>query len=103
MGLEFIGWDIFDLFFLFIIITIYLPTFILSLIFTLSIKLYQKIEEIVAIDIIPSALITPLDRNITTFNEWMIQNHKIVGPIMVILSFYNLSSFLKAVNFLRNF
>jgi hypothetical protein len=101
-NLESMGWDTFNIFSIAMIIAIYIPTFILCLIFTFSIKLFQKIEERVSTSIIPCPYITPLDTNITYFNEWLIERHYIIGPFMSLICFYDIVALFdlaRALNF----
>jgi len=100
-SMESIGWDAFNLFFVSIIIAIYIPTLILSLIFTFFVKLFQKIEEKVNMNLIPCPYVTPLDTNITYFNEWLIEHHYIIGPFMIFACFYDIIMLFDVLRLLR--
>ena len=67
---------------------------IISLIFTFSLKTYLKIDEQLNFDIFSSPKVNPLDVNIDWFNDWLITNNKIVGPVLIYLSIISLKSWL---------
>ena len=71
---------------------------IISLIFTFSLKTYLKIDEQLNFDIFSSPTVNPLDRNIDWFNDWLIANNKIVGPVLIYLSIISLKSWFDILN-----
>ena len=71
---------------------------IISLIFTFSLRTYLKIDEQLNFDIFSSPTINPLDRNIDRFNDWLIANNKIVGPVLIYLSIISLKSWFDILN-----
>ena len=71
---------------------------IISLIFTFSLKTYLKIDEQLNFDIFSSPTVNPLDRNIDWFNDWLIANNKIAGPVLIYLSVISLKSWFDILN-----
>ena len=71
---------------------------IISLIFTFSLRTYLKIDERLNFDIFSSPTVNPLDRNIDWFNDWLIANNKIVGPVLIYLSIISLKSWFYILN-----
>jgi len=71
---------------------------IISLILTFSLKTYLKIDEKLNFDIFSSPTVNPLDRNIDWFNNWLIANNKIVGPVLIYLSIISLKSWFDILN-----
>jgi len=71
---------------------------VVSLIFTFSLKIYLKIDDRLNFDIFSSPTVNPLDRNIDWFNNWLIANNKIVGPVLIYLSIISLKSWFHILN-----
>ena len=71
---------------------------IISLILTFSLRIYLKIDEQLNFDIFSSPTVNPLDRNIDWFNNWLITNNKIVGPVLIYLSIISLKSWFYILN-----
>jgi hypothetical protein len=77
---------------------IYGTSCLISLIFTFFLDTYRIIDAAVKIDIIPSCVITPLERNIDIIDVWLIEHNKIAGPFMIILSLIDMKLFLDMIN-----
>ena len=90
--------DEFDVFLSVILFLNYSIICIISLILTFSLKTYLKIDEHLNFDIFPSPKVNPLDRNIGGFNNWLITNNKIVGPVLIYLSIISLKSWFDILN-----
>ncbi|MCM8792648.1 MAG: hypothetical protein NC826_05895 [Candidatus Omnitrophica bacterium] len=99
--LENMEFDVLTIFFIIAVVSIYIPTFILSLIFTFSTSLFQKIEQKMTVNVISNPYITTLDKNITYFSEWLTERHYIIGPFMAFLSFYNIVKFFEIIHLLK--
>jgi ABC-type sulfate transport system permease subunit len=57
-----------------------------SILFTFHIEKYHKMEEALNVDLITTRILTPLEMNIDVIDSWLIDNRKIVGPILIFLS-----------------
>ena len=84
------GLDPFDLLLSIVIFFIYGSICIISLIFTFSLETYKKIDEALNLEIFFWRPINLLDINIDYFDQWLIRHHRIIGPILVILSLLDL-------------
>ena len=71
---------------------------IISLILTFSLKSYLKIDDQLNFDIFSSPKVNPLDRRIDWFNNWLITNNKIVGPVLIYLSIISLKTWFYILN-----
>ncbi|MDP2940926.1 MAG: hypothetical protein Q8N85_01540 [Candidatus Omnitrophota bacterium] len=91
--------DSFNLILALAIFLIYAAAFVLSAVLTFSLGLYRKIEDRLNLDIINSRVITPLERNVNSFNDWMLKNNKIIGPVLILLSIVDIKL---SFNVLRN-
>ncbi len=78
--------DSFNLILALAIFLIYAAACVLSAVLTFSLELYRKIEDKLNLDIINSRIITPLERDVNSFNDWMLKNNKIIGPVLILLS-----------------
>ncbi|MCM8797662.1 MAG: hypothetical protein NC923_07325 [Candidatus Omnitrophica bacterium] len=68
---------------------IYTIVLILSIIFTVSLEFYSKIEVKIESTIFRSPTYSLLDENITILDDLMKDNHVLVGSIMVILCIFD--------------
>jgi RNAse (barnase) inhibitor barstar len=58
----------------------------ISILFTFSIDKYRKVDELLDLSILSSRILTPLDINLVTFDAWLVKYHRVVGPILALLS-----------------
>jgi hypothetical protein len=93
-----VWFDKFNVFLSIVLFLNYSIICIISLIFTFSLKTYLKIDEQLNFDIFSSPTVNPLDRNIDWFNDWLIANNKIVGPVFIYLSIISLKSWFDILN-----
>jgi hypothetical protein len=64
---------------------------IVALIFTFSLETYYKIDEIFNLELYLNRFMNPLlDRNVGYLEAWLAKYHKIVGPILTVLSLLDL-------------
>lgn len=81
-----------------IIFFTYTVTCCLSIIFTFSIDLYRRIEEKAGLEIFSNPTLIPiLEGNIDFINEWIEENHRIIGPILIASSIVDLRLCLKII------
>jgi hypothetical protein len=69
-----------------IVFFVYGISCIISVIFTLSLDTYRKIDEKLNLDVLSVRFISPLDLNINLLDDWLMRNNKIVGPLLIVLS-----------------
>jgi hypothetical protein len=86
--------DIITLTLNFLVIFIYGAICIISIIFTFFIDTYHKVDETLNLKIISGRALTPLEENINLIDNWLIEHHKIVGPILICLSLFDMKLFL---------
>lgn len=91
------GFDMFDLSLRVIAFFIYGSIFIISLIFTFSLETYKKIDEKFNLEIISTRILTPLEININWLDVWLMEHHKIIGPILILLSLLDLKLSFNAI------
>ena len=71
-----------------LIFFIYGSTILISFIFSISLDVYLKIENCFKSEIIPALIsLSPLEKNMDSFNDWLISRNKIAGPILIFFSF----------------
>jgi len=68
------------------IIFIYGTSCVISVIFTLSLQLYARIEDKLNFCIFEEVLLTPLDKRFDGFNNWLMKYNKVSGSSLVFLS-----------------
>jgi hypothetical protein len=69
-----------------VVFFVYSVACIVSVIFTLSLDTYRKIDEKMRLDLISSRIINPLDINIDWLDTFLMSNNKTVGPLLILLS-----------------
>ena len=72
---------------------IYGSVFIISLIFTISLDAYNKIDEKLNLVVFSEPIITILDANLDFFEVWLKNNNRIAGSVLVFLSVVDLKLF----------
>lgn len=77
---------IFDFLFSGIVFFIYGFICIINLIFTFSLPLYRKIEEILNLEIFKSTSLKPWEININRFDILLKRHNIIAGPLLIILA-----------------
>ncbi|MCX5696821.1 MAG: hypothetical protein NTU54_02420 [Candidatus Omnitrophica bacterium] len=68
---------------------VYGSTLIISVLFTFFVELYVKIEEVLSFNFTQSNSAN-LGNTQPLFDLWMINHNRLVGPIMIVLSLYNI-------------
>lgn len=84
------GFDGLDLLLSAAVFLIYSTACIICFIFTFSLDIYNKINDRLNTEIFLIEIINPLGRSIDWFDVWAMSNHKIVGPILMLLSLVDL-------------
>ncbi len=80
------------------ILFIYGTIFVISLIFTLCPEAYRAIDSAVQVNLITPRRLTPLEKNIYMLDDWLMDNHQTVGPLLTLLSVVDLKLFLDIIN-----
>ncbi|MFH0826974.1 MAG: hypothetical protein V1923_03690 [Candidatus Omnitrophota bacterium] len=70
----------------------------IGVIFTFCLDIFVKWDKKANWWIIPSIILTPLEKNINSLDEWLKSKHKIVGPLLIILSLTDLVMFFSIVD-----
>ena len=65
---------------------VYLFALTISIIFTVSLETYRKIDSTLCLEIIPSRILTPLEQSINFVDEWFSKYHLVTGPVLCLLS-----------------
>lgn len=86
------------LFLCLLVFSVYGPICIVTIIFTFSLETYVKIHTALDFNVISTPIINPLERGIDWFDNWAISHHKIIGPILIVLSITDLKSLLELIN-----
>jgi len=68
------------------VLFIYGAILIVSITFTFFINTFNRFNEILNISLVSKSRLNPLGGNINFFDEWLHVNHKIIGPILIMLS-----------------
>lgn len=53
---------------------------------------YERLEEQLGMVVVPTAPMTPLDIPIVSLHEWLCRQHRVVGPVLIILSLWDMWS-----------
>jgi len=88
LGLILSGWVFF----------IYTATCIISLVFTFSPEIYRGIEDRLDHSIFTSNILSPLNRDIDWLNIWLTRYNKITGPVLMLLSLFEMNYFFSLIN-----
>ena len=84
------GFDTFTLSLSALAFLLYGAICIISIFFTFFLDVYRRMEERLGFNIIPYAGLTPLEVNIFSFNTWLVEHNKIIGPFLILLSILDL-------------
>ena len=90
--------DPFNLILSTVVFMVYGTICIISIIFTFSLELYQKIDEMLSMNILKTPTLTPLEINFISIDTWLMNNNKIVGPILLILAIFDLKLSFSIIN-----
>ena len=75
---------------------------LVSLIFTFSIETYNSIDEQLKLDILPNPITTPLDKSINIVDNWILENNRIFGPLLTVLSLIDMKLFFNIISMVSN-
>jgi len=82
-----------------IIFLIYGSVCVLSIIFTFFLDTYLKINDELNLEFFSSQITNPLEGTyIDTFDQWVVKNNKIIGPILILLSVIDMKFLFWIVN-----
>ena len=94
------GFDIFNLLLSSMLFFLYGSICVIAIIFTFSLDIYIKIDEMLKLDILSTRILTPLEININWLDNWMKSHNKILGPILILLSLIDLKLLVDIINIL---
>jgi len=80
---------------------IYAVTLILTVIFTVSMQLYSKIEDNVDIKIVKTPIYTPLEEEISILDDMMKKHHIVMGVILTVLCILDFNACPYIIRFLN--
>lgn len=84
-----------------LVLFIYGLIFAFSVIFTLSIESYRRLDEYLGMNFLTSRIINPIiESNINFLDEWLIKHHKIIGPLLILLSIIDTVMLLRFIDLL---
>lgn len=90
--------DLFIILCKFIVLFIYGTICILSIIFTFAIKAYIRLEDLLNMEFLSQGTMNPLKTEVNFINDWLLAHHKIIGPILICVSFLDIVMFFKILN-----
>ena len=73
-----------------LVYTVFVCSFILSIIFTFSLSLFLKLDFLFNFNLFSRANIVGIESNVDKFDVWVIDHNKLVGPVLIIFSFVDL-------------
>ena len=73
----------------------------IGILFTFFLDVYLKLDKKASWWVIPSIILTRLEKDINGFDEWLKSRHKIVGPLLIILSLVCLKMFFDIIDKFR--
>ena len=85
-----------------IVFFIYGTICLISLIFTLSIDTYNSIDEKLKLEILSSPITTPLDKSINIVDNWILENNKVFGPLLTVLSLVDMKLFFNIIGMISD-
>jgi len=90
--------DLFIILCKFIVLFIYGAICILSIIFTFAIKAYIRLEDLLNLEFFSQGTMNPLKMNVNLINDWLVAHHKIIGPVLILVSFLDIVMFFKILD-----
>lgn len=73
-----------------VVFSVYSLVFVVSVIFTLSLEKYYTLERFLGTEFLHPTELSIFERNISSFNDWLIAHNKQAGPLLIILSFLDI-------------
>ena len=83
-----------------IVVFIYGSIFIISIIFTFFIDAYHRLEELLRLEFLSVRIVNPLVRNSNFVNDWLVAHNKIIGPMLILVSLWDIFSIFRFINLL---
>ena len=69
-----------------------------SLIFTFSLETYKKLDSRLNLELWSTSFFNPLARNLDVVDCWLMDNNKLVGPALIILSIIDMQFWFAIIN-----
>jgi len=83
-----------------IVLFIYGGIVIVSIIFTLSIDAYIRINDLLSIEFLSQKTISPLEVDIDIIDDWLIAHNKIIGPMLTLFSLLDIAILFRVIDLL---
>jgi hypothetical protein len=90
--------DIASLFCKSLILFLYGSVFVLSILFTFYEEHYNRITQLLNLEFLSFKILTPLERNIYIIDDWVAENKKITGPVLIFFSLCELVLLLNIID-----
>jgi hypothetical protein len=85
-----------------IVFFIYGTICLISLVFTFSIDTYNSLDEKLKLEIFSSPITTPLDKSVNIVDNWILENNKIFGPLLIALSLVDMKLFFNIIGMISD-
>ena len=82
------------------IIVIYGGIILICILFTFFLDKFERLNGILNLEFLSKKILTPLERNIGTFDDWLIAHNRVAGPALIFLAFLDLQMLSKFSLFL---
>lgn len=92
------GFDTFNLLLSFTVFIVYAAVCGIAILFTFFLDIYLKIDEKLKLEVLTARVLTPLEANIQGLDGWLMGHHRIVGPLLIVLSMVDLKLFFDIIN-----
>ena len=84
------GIDTFAIFYQASIIVIYGSITLICILFTFFLDKFERLNETLNLEFLSRKILTPLERNIDAFDDWLIAHNRIVGPVLIFFALLDL-------------
>ncbi len=89
--------DPFNLMVSFLVFMIYAAVCGVATLFTFFMDAYIRLDEKLRLEVFRARALNPLEENIQGVDNWLMNHHKIVGPLLIVLSITDLKLMLDAI------
>ena len=73
-----------------VVFSVYSLIFIVSVIFTISLERFYALERFLGTEFLRPEALGVFEKNISSFNDWLIAHNKETGPLLVLFSFLDI-------------
>ena len=90
--------NFFDLVVNTIIFFIYGSACFISLIFTVSLEYYERLNNLMNLEFFSIKMVQPIESNIDKLDLWLMSHNRIVGPLFIIVTLLEMRFFFNIIN-----